>query len=60
VILNLTFCVLQDLEEQKQHNKQAIHDRMVAVARAKDQIRNEMSKEIEKITEKMKQVCAIY
>ena len=37
-------------------NKQAAHDRMVAVARAKDQIKHEMLQEMDRVREKLKQV----
>ncbi|XP_062613727.1 basal body-orientation factor 1-like isoform X3 [Saccostrea cucullata] len=46
---------LHDLEEQRQMNKQAAHDRMMAVARAKDQLKQEMLQEIDRVREKLKQ-----
>lgn len=38
--------------------KQAAHDRMVAVARAKDQLKHEMLQEMDRVREKLKQVGA--
>ena len=37
-------------------NKQAAHDRMVAVARAKDQIKHEMLQEMDRVRAKLKEV----
>ena len=48
--------VWQDLDEQRQMNKQAAHDRMVAVARAKDQIKHEMLQEMDRVRAKLKEV----
>lgn len=45
----------RDLEEQRQMTKQAAHDRMVAVARAKDQLKHEMLQEMDRVREKLKQ-----
>ncbi|XP_060081295.1 uncharacterized protein LOC132560648 [Ylistrum balloti] len=45
----------RDLEEGKQQNKQAMHDKMVAVAKAKDNVRNEMQAEFDKAKDKMTQ-----
>lgn len=47
---------MKDLEEQRQMTKQAAHDRMVAVARAKDQLKHEMLQEMDRVREKLKQV----
>ncbi|XP_048768719.2 trichohyalin-like isoform X5 [Ostrea edulis] len=44
-----------DLEDQRQMNKQAAHDRMMAVARAKDQLKHEMLQEMDRAREKLKQ-----
>lgn len=38
--------------------KQAAHDRMVAVTRAKDQLKHEMLQEMDRVREKLKQVGA--
>nr|XP_022344226.1 trichohyalin-like isoform X11 [Crassostrea virginica] len=45
----------RDLDEQRQMNKQAAHDRMVAVARAKDQIKHEMLQEMDRVRAKLKE-----
>jgi hypothetical protein len=37
-------------------NKQATHDRMMAVARAKDQLKHEMLQEMDRAREKLKKV----
>ena len=38
----LKTAIASDLDEQRQMNKQAAHDRMLAVARAKDQTKHEI------------------
>ncbi|KAK3084773.1 hypothetical protein FSP39_018603, partial [Pinctada imbricata] len=45
----------QELEDQRQQNKHAMHDKMAAVARVKDQMRHETLNEIDKVKEKLKQ-----
>ncbi|XP_021371725.1 myosin-3-like isoform X3 [Mizuhopecten yessoensis] len=45
----------KDLEEGKQQNKQAMHDKMVAVSKAKENVRNELQTDFDKVKEKMTQ-----
>lgn len=46
----------QELETQRLQNRQAVHDRMVAVARAKEAIKQDMQVDMEKLKSKMKEV----
>ena len=47
--------IASDLDKQSQMNKQAAHDRMLVVARAKDQIKHEMLQEMDRMRKKLKQ-----
>ena len=45
----LKTAIASGLYEQRQMNKQAAHDQMLAVARAKDQIKHEMLQEMDRM-----------
>ncbi|XP_055957814.1 cingulin isoform X2 [Patella vulgata] len=45
----------KELEEQRNHNRQASKDKMVAVARAKEMMREQTNGEIERIKDKVKE-----
>ena len=44
-----------ELETQRLQNRQAVHDRMLAVARAKESLRQDMQVDMEKVRSKMKE-----
>ncbi|CAC5413449.1 unnamed protein product [Mytilus coruscus] len=44
-----------ELETQRLQNRQSVHDRMLAVARAKESIRQDMQVDMEKVKSKMKE-----
>ena len=47
------------METQRLQNRQAVHDRMLAVARAKESIRQDMQVDMEKVKSKMKEVSEL-
>ena len=49
-------CVWQELEEQRRQSREAAKEKLVAVARAKDQIREQSNSELENVKDKLKQV----
>ena len=46
----------QELEEQRRQSREAAKEKLVAVARAKDQIREQSNSELENVKDKLKQV----
>ena len=55
-LIFLFFVYFQELETQRLQNRQAVHDRMLAVARAKESLRQDMQVDMEKVRSKMKEV----
>ena len=49
-------CVFQELEEQRRASREAAKEKLVAVARAKDQVREQSNTELEDVRQKVKQV----
>ena len=56
MVLFFYFIYFQELETQRLQNRQAVHDRMLAVARAKESLRQDMQVDMEKVKSKMKEV----
>ena len=52
----MCLCVWQELEEQRRQSREAAKEKLVAVARAKDQIREQSNSELENVKDKLKQV----
>lgn len=48
--------MFQELDTQRHQNRQATKDKVFAVARAKDMVRDQNSAELERIKDKVKQV----
>lgn len=46
----------QELEEQKRVSRETLKEKMAAVVRAKEQVREQSNQEIDKVKEKVKQV----
>ena len=54
--LSELYCTFQELEELQSSNKSAMHEKLVAVARAKELMRQEHIVELDRIKEQLKNV----
>ena len=50
---------LQELEDVRSSNKQAVHEKLIAVARAKELMRQEQQVEVDRIREQLKNVILL-
>ena len=54
------FHPFQELEDYRSTAKSAVHEKLVAIARAKELMRQEHQSEIERIVEQMRNVCVLF